>query len=298
MKIMIKTNLFQQVEGVKEFTEQVGPYTVMEYLRDPSVQNYYDAMLTYYGEKQGLRIRQVIVSLSQSSAMLQAGAMQMVLGDVNIDSNTGGVGGLLKDIAKSAVTKESAVKPRYTGTGTIVLEPTFKHILLEDVGQWSGTGGMTIEDGMFLACDATVQLETVMRKSLSGAVLGNEGLFNTNLVGSGIVALESPVPKSEIIIVDLENDVLKIDGSMAIAWSKNLNFTVEKTTRSLVGSALSGEGLVNVYRGTGRVMIANVRNTAQAVGPEGGNQGGSGVNGGAKASKAISGIANVLGSIS
>lgn len=291
---MIRTNLFEQIEGIKEFTEQKGAYTVMEYMRDPSVQTYYDAMLTYYGEKQGLHIRQVIVSLNQSAALLQAGAMQMILGDVNVDSNTGGVGGLLKGVMKSAVTKETAVKPKYTGNGWIVLEPTFKHILLEDVGEWAGTGGMTVEDGMFLACDATVQLETVMRKSVSGALLGNEGLFNTNLVGTGVVALESPVPKSEIVVVDLENDTLKIDGSMAIAWSRNLNFTVEKTTKSLVGSALSGEGLVNVYRGTGRVMVANIRNTVQAVGPEGGNQGSSGYNGGSKSSSAI---ANVLGSI-
>jgi uncharacterized protein (AIM24 family) len=45
---------------------------------------------------------------------------------------------------------------------------------------------------------------------------------------------------------------------MAIAWSAGLQFTVEKTTKSLLGSAASGEGFVNVYRGTGRVMIAPV----------------------------------------
>ena len=45
---------------------------------------------------------------------------------------------------------------------------------------------------------------------------------------------------------------------MAIAWSNSLTFTVEKTTRSLMGSAASGEGFVNVYRGTGRILIAPV----------------------------------------
>ena len=46
-----------------------------------------------------------------------------------------------------------------------------------------------------------------------------------------------------------------IDGSFAIAWSENLDFTVERSGKTLIGSAMSGEGLVNVYRGTGRVLI-------------------------------------------
>ena len=47
---------------------------------------------------------------------------------------------------------------------------------------------------------------------------------------------------------------------MAIAWSGTLNFTVEKSTKSLIGSGLSGEGFVNVYRGTGKILMAPVMN--------------------------------------
>ena len=46
---------------------------------------------------------------------------------------------------------------------------------------------------------------------------------------------------------------------MAIAWSNSLEFTVEKSTRSLLGSAVAGEGFVNVYRGTGKILMAPVR---------------------------------------
>ena len=60
----------------------------------------------------------------------------------------------------------------------------------------------------------------------------------------------------ELIEFDLKDDELKIDGNMAIAWSDSLKFTVERSSKSLVGSAVSGEGLVNVYRGTGRVLMA------------------------------------------
>ena len=59
-----------------------------------------------------------------------------------------------------------------------------------------------------------------------------------------------------MITVDLDNDVLKLDGSFAICWSTSLQFTVERSSKTLLGSAVNGEGLVNVFRGTGRVMIS------------------------------------------
>ena len=58
--------------------------------------------------------------------------------------------------------------------------------------------------------------------------------------------------------VEMNNDVLKVDGNFAIAWSGTLDFTVERSGKSLIGSAASGEGLVNVYRGTGKVLLAPV----------------------------------------
>ena len=95
-----------------------------------------------------------------------------------------------------------------------------------------------------------------MRSNISSAAAGGEGLFNLGLQGYGALAIESPCPKEELIEINLENDVLKIDGNMAIAWSGSLEFTVERSGKSLIGSAASGEGLVNVYRGTGKVLMS------------------------------------------
>lgn len=55
---------------------------------------------------------------------------------------------------------------------------------------------------------------------------------------------------------NLVDDILKINGNMAIAWSSTLEFKVEKSSKSLIGSAVSGEEFVNVYRGTGKVLMA------------------------------------------
>ena len=94
-----------------------------------------------------------------------------------------------------------------------------------------------------------------MRYNLSLAVAGGEGWFNLRLNGRGVLCVESDCPQEELIEITLQDDVLKIDGNYAIAWSKSLSFTVERSGKSLIGSAASGEGLVNVYRGTGKVLM-------------------------------------------
>ena len=154
------------------------------------------------------------------------------------------------------MTGESAVKPEYTGNGVLVLEPTYRHILLIDLADWNGS--IVLDDGLFLACDSKLKQKAVMRSNFSSAVAGGEGLFNLGVVGNGVLCLESPSPKEELIEVTLQDDVLKVDGNMAIAWSGTLDFTVERSGKTLLGSAASGEGLVNVYRGTGKVLLAPV----------------------------------------
>lgn len=252
---MIRTNLFQPTAAHK-IVAQKGRYSLLEYEKDMSVSPEM-ASTAYFASVMNVRKRQVIAQLDGTcGVVLQAGAMQMTMGSVQVATNVKGAGDLMKKFLSSTVTGESTIKPRYTGSGLVVLEPTYRYILLEDLGDWNG--GMVIEDGMFLACDDSVNMKVTARSTLSSAVLGNEGLFNTALTGTGIAVLESPVPAEELIVVDLENDTIRLDGSMAIAWSHSLEFTVERTTSTLVGSAASGEGFVNVYRGTGRVLIAPV----------------------------------------
>ena len=67
----------------------------------------------------------------------------------------------------------------------------------------------------------------------------------------------------ELVEITLQDDVLKVDGNLAVAWSGSLSFTVERSGKTLIGSAASGEGLVNVYRGTGKVLLAPVSPTGR-----------------------------------
>ena len=198
----------------------------------------------------------MICDLSKSHVTVQAGAMQWTVGNVNATTGIKGVGDLFGKAVRGKVTGESAIKPEYTGDGILVLEPTYRHIILVDLKDWNGS--IVLDDGLFLACESTLKQKAVMRSNLSSAVAGGEGLFNLGVTGNGVLCLESASPREELIEITLQNDVLKIDGNMAVAWSGTLDFTVERSGKSLIGSAASGEGLVNVYRGTGKVLLAPV----------------------------------------
>lgn len=250
---LFKINNFLQNDDVR-VTGGLGPFRIIEYKRDLSV-DYHSAQKEYYAAQMNIKKKQLICQVGKSNIIIQAGDMQWILGDVNISTGVKGIGDFMSKSFRGKVTNESAIKPEYSGEGIVVLEPTYKHIILLDVKEW---GSIVIEDGLFLACESQLKHRLVTRSNLSSTLAGGEGFFNLAIEGDGVLAIESSVPKEELVEIELNDDVLKIDGNMAVAWSNSLNFTVERSTKSLIGSAASGEGLVNVYRGTGKILMAPV----------------------------------------
>ena len=192
---MFQLNNFLNNQNMKVI-DQKGPFRVFEHEKDLSVHPA-SAVTAYFASEMNVRKRQVFVELQNRGCITQAGAMQWMLGNVNMETGVKGVGNFLGKMASAAVTKESAIKPIYRGNGVMMLEPTYKHILLMDVAEW---GTVVLDDGLFLACEDTLQQKTVARSNISSAVLGNEGLFNLSLSGNGIAVLESPVPREELVL--------------------------------------------------------------------------------------------------
>ncbi len=255
---MFKINNFVNNDDIDIIAEK-GAFQVAQYKRDLSVSPA-TAMNAYFCDEMNIRKRQVICDLSKTTGIIcQSGAMQWTVGNVNATTGVKGAGDFLGKLVKGKVTGESAIKPEYVGDGILVLEPTYRHIILLETSDWNGR--VVLDDGLFLACDSSIKQKLVARSNVSSAVLGGEGLFNLALEGMGIAVLECRCPQEELIEIELTDDVLKVDGNFAIAWSDTLNFTVERSGKTLVGSAASGEGFVNVYRGTGKVLLAPVDRT-------------------------------------
>ncbi len=234
---------------------QLGQFSVIQWDRDLSLTPW-SAQMAYFSSKMNVRRRQLVAQLDGTTGVtLQAGAMQWTVGDVRATTGVTGAGDFMRKMARGVVSQDSVIKPEYQGTGMLVCEPTWRYVLLLDMARWGGS--VVLNDGLFLACDGTVEHALQRRSSASSVVAGNEGLFSLRLTApQGTVVLESPCPEEEVVYVDLHDDELRIDGNYALAWTAGLDFTVERSGKTLIGSAVSGEGLVNVYRGTGRVMMA------------------------------------------
>jgi uncharacterized protein (AIM24 family) len=198
---MFTENILSQ-SGSHNVVDQRGCFSVVEFTKDYSV-THDTATSKYFASQMNLRKRQVVAALNGNAVTLQAGAMQMMIGQVNAATNVKGAGDLMKKLIGGKVTGESAIKPVYTGFGLLVMEPTYRYILFENVEDWNG--GMVIDDGLFLACDSTVELGVVSpARIFPRRFWATRDSFNSILKGSGVAVLESRVPAEELFVVDLQ----------------------------------------------------------------------------------------------
>lgn len=214
----------------------------------------------------GVKLRQLRIRLAEDAVRTEPGALQFMKGAIQMESSTGGEGGLA-GFAKAALTAartgESLFKPLYRGTGEIYLEPTFGHYWPMQLN-----GETVIADqGLFSCCEDALKVEGHKVESFSARMAGGEGRYQTKVSGTGMVVFKIPVPRSEILELEIQGDTLQVDGSMALLRTGDVHFNVEKASTSLVGAVTSGEGLLQTFRGSGRVWIAPTQPIYQSMSP-------------------------------
>ena len=213
------------------------------------------AMQLFFAKQQGLKMRQVRVQLNNSAIKTEAGALYYHMGNIQSRVNAGGVTGFIGKSIKGALTSESAMKPEYGGVGTIYLEPSFSHYLIVSLENES----IVVDKSLFYCCNSEIAVEPFMQKNVSSALMGGEGLFQIRLSGTGVCVLEIPVPVCEIQEVQLfPGQSLKVDGNFAIMRDASVDFAVTRSDKSLIGSAVNGEGLLNSFTTNigGKVWLA------------------------------------------
>ena len=210
------------------------------------------AQALWFMAQSNIKARQIAIYINNDGVKIEPGAMSYFQGPLEMVSGVT-VGNMLGRVISGALTGERMAMPEYRGSGVLVLEPSFRHYIVAELDP-----GETIitDKGMFYCAQQSVTVQPILNSQVSGALLGGDGIFQTAFTGPGLIIMESPVPMCEINIIHLENDVLRVDGNFALLRSGNITFTVERSARTLIGSAVSGEGLVNVFRGTGDVWIA------------------------------------------
>lgn len=198
-------------------------------------------------EKQGLKM--IKASINGETVRAEAGALHYMQGRIELESQAPTAKGFLK----SMVTKETMFKPTYTGTGTIFFGPPIFGEYMElqlNNEEW------VLDRGAYVCSEMGIEVGAFRNQAITG-LLGGEGIYQTKVSGTGKVIFQAPGP---LEIIDLVNDKLVVDGSFAVARQAHLTYNLQRAAKSLIGSFTSGEGLVNVIEGTGRVYLAPVPN--------------------------------------
>ena len=194
-------------------------------------------------------LKMVKATLNHEQIRAESGALHYMQGRVEMESKMPSAAGFLK----SFVTGENVFKPVYTGTGEIFFgPPSFGEYLILTLNneEW------ILDKSAYVCSDISVEVGAYTNKAISGLFSG-EGFFQTSVKGSGQVVIHAP---GEVERIKLVNDRLCVDGSFAVARTGSLNFSVQKAAKSIMGSVTSGEGLLNVFEGSGTVLIAPVNN--------------------------------------
>ncbi|KAF5066076.1 Mitochondrial biogenesis AIM24 [anaerobic digester metagenome] len=249
-------NISNALTLLSEMESSSAKFQILEYDDLQGSSDLSSAFMLSYMRSANIKLRQVKISLHDSSVFVESGALSFMRGNLDASSNVGGPGGLVKKFISSTLTGEHVIKPLFSGTGEVLLEPSFNHYVLLSLEEGEE---VIVDDKMFFAAEGTVTLGAKAIRSISGAVLGRETLFQTSLKGPGIAVLEVPVPEQEIFKYKLNNDTLKVDGNIAFLRSGTIDFTVERSTSTLVGTAVAGEGFLHVYRGTGEVWLMQTK---------------------------------------
>jgi uncharacterized protein (AIM24 family) len=249
LKNMIEDNL-EVIDSI-----DLGQGTVVEVLQFKNLAGSADLRVAnnlYFAEQSGMRLKMVRISLVNSHARIEPGALYYMKGDLEMKASSGG--GMLKGLSRKMLSGETFFVNEIHGTGEIYLEPTFGHFFLNRINPEDDA--IIVDKGIFYGGTAGLDVGSHMQRNLSSALWGGEGFFQTKIQGDGIAILYSPVPVTELQKFFLNGEKLSVDGNFTLLRSESINFKAEKSSKSWIATSVSGEGLLQTFSGTGHIWIA------------------------------------------
>ena len=183
-----------------------------------------------------------------------------------MNSNKKGLGGVLGAIGRSLTSGESMFITEATGTshdGLLGIAPSIpgKIVCLEVNSQ----NHYYLNNGAFLACDNSVSYE-MKTQSVGKALFGGTGgFFVMHTFGQGDLLINAYGDIMEINVDDAHP--ITIDNEHVVAWDDSLDYEIKIASGTF--GFTTGEGLVNVFHGNGKVYIQsrNLHSLADALTP-------------------------------
>lgn len=191
------------------------------------------------------------VNLGQGE-MIKAESGAMVTMDETVDVEGKLEGGIMKGLGRMLAGEKFFFQTLHAtrGAGTVTLAPTYIGGLVPL--ELDGMHGYMIQKDGFLASTNSVEIETKMQNLAKGLFSG-EGFFVMRVYGKGTVFVNSYGAIHEVEIPAGRQVV--IDNQHLVAWSDQMQYTIDKAAKGWVSSFTSGEGLVCRFSGPGKVYI-------------------------------------------
>lgn len=204
----------------------------------------------------------LLVELRQGEHIFaESGAMVSM--ETTLDLSAEIRGGVLGSLARKFVAGESLFTQKIEATrgdGQVLLSPLMTgDIELLDV---EPNRSYLLNDGAFVAAETGVDLKMKMQNISTALFGGTGGFVIVEAKGSGKLAISGF--GSLFCITVTPNKDLIIDNHHVIAWDSALDYKVSLSTsqskgflRNAVNSAISGEGIVTRFSGSGKVYICS-----------------------------------------
>lgn len=183
-----------------------------------------------------------------------------------LNSNSKGLGGLLSSLGRAMTSGESMFITEAVGTA----QSSLIGVAPANIGKIerltvSNSKQYRLNTGAYLASDRNVSY-SVVRQSVGKAFLsGTGGLFVMETSGVGDILISSFGDIIEMLITP--NNPLIIDNGNVLAWDSSLDYSIKVASGTF--GFTTGEGIVNEFRGSGKVLIQtrNIRDLAIAINP-------------------------------
>lgn len=205
----------------------------------------------FFANQANIHLKMVRVTLNNSELLLEPSALYFMKGHLQLESTTGG--GIAKGLMRKFLTGETLFQSRIRGTGEVFLEPSFGHYLLFNIEN----DALIFDKSAFYCASGGIEVSAKLQSNISSALFGGEGFFQTQAAGTGIVVLVSPVPVAELVVYELAaGEKLSVDGNFAFVRTASVSFHAEMSSKSIFGTVVSGEMLLQTFTGPGMVWVA------------------------------------------
>ena len=190
-------------------------------------------------------MRQVVIDIDGESVRARAGALSNMRGQIELTPRLPGAG----DLWRSIFTSEARVRPWYSGTGTILLQPSLSGYHVFDVAEGER---WILEPGVYWASEGEVALG-VTREPIFASFWAGDGLLNwkTALAGHGRVVINAPGP---VEMLDIDSE-LRVQGRLVLGRTDGLRFRSVRPAR-FPRNFISGQKRLRAFEGRGRLMVA------------------------------------------